>query len=62
MKNTEKSSKAKLAARILAIILAVLMVVGMAYYTIYMLILEAQEDDDTEKSAEAIEVVLPDTL
>ena len=62
MKNTEQNNKAKLAARILAIVLAVLMVTGMAYYTISLLILNAQKEDDTKKSVQAVEFVLPDTL
>lgn len=62
MKNVEKTSKAKLAARILAIVLAVLMVTGMAYYTIYMLVLKAQDDDDKTNTAAVTEIVTSDLL
>ena len=57
MKNTEQKNVKKIAARILAIILAILMVTGMAYYTIYMLVLQTQDKDDSSNTTGAVEIV-----
>ena len=62
MKNMEQKNVKKLAARILAIILAVLMVTGMAYYTIYLLVLQAQDKGDSSTSTGAVEIVHTETL
>ena len=57
MKNTEQKNVKKIAARILAIILAILMVTGMAYYTIYMLVLQTQDKDDSSNTTGAVVIV-----